>query len=286
MLVFKPGRTLLIPAWGRPRIDWTHPLANGLISCFVPGVAAGVDPTSTVGDLTADTSVVLGVSQEGPALVTTVVHGGLYKTGGLPSSITGYNQLSLYWRGYPLGNQNTYTLWFGVEYSNTNSNPYHIASITSPGPTTVWLEWNSGGSYSHLGGGYVYSSGVNRLAGTFKVGGNASLYINGVLQEAKSFGASPPTADASATLCLQSAPPNTDRPNNAACFLSLIYNRELSAAEVAALDADPYGFLIWDEQEWPTLSAGSPFTWLEMTEEANRLPKAYWMREARPHDGR
>jgi len=255
--VFKPGRTLAIPVWGKPRIDWTHPLANGLISCFVPGVAAGIDLTSTVGDLTADTSVVLGVSQEGPALVTTVSAGGLYKTGGLPSSITGFNQLSLYYRGYPLGNQNTYTHWFGILYSNTDSNPYHIASISSPGPTVVWLEWNSGGSYSHLNGGYVWPSGVVRLAGTFNVGGNASLYVNAVLQEAKAFGASQPTSSASSTLCVQSYPPDTDRPSNAACFLSLIYNRELSANEVAALDSDPYGFLIWDEQEWPALFMAS-----------------------------
>ena len=99
-LVFKsPQRRLLLsPAsYGAPKIDWSHPLANGLIACYLPGVSRGINLVGCGGDLApvvaANNS---GSTIEGPAFKTATTNDGL--KGLAPPAFLGNNN-SYYWRG-------------------------------------------------------------------------------------------------------------------------------------------------------------------------------------------
>ena len=66
VLSFSPKRSL---PNGGVRIDWSHPMTNGLIGCYLPGITRGIDLCGNV-NLTASSGATFdSTTPEGPGML-------------------------------------------------------------------------------------------------------------------------------------------------------------------------------------------------------------------------
>ena len=236
---------------GVPRIDWSNPLTDGLIGCYVPGVTGGYNLTGLGANLTPGSAGNAFVTTKEGAAWTTASASGGFSTASAPAAWKTGNA-TLYMRGYNSSTTNANYI-FGVFYG-TGTNPYYVVSIGVPNasPNVLQAQWNTGGTYT-TGSNSTKSPGTFFSYGaTFAVGGNVLSYLNGVQAASNSFGASAPNNTGTDTLSLF-----TTQPIDLLINIALAWNYPLTAAQVAALDADPYQFLIWPEDEIFALLKGS-----------------------------
>jgi hypothetical protein len=271
----RPFKARLIRA-GIPRIDWHHPLTFGLVGCWLPGLTRGYDLTDNCSPMAYSTSGTIqsfGSEIEGSVLPggQTTTEGNIYSVVA-PSVFKGWNNFSLYYRGVlhgTAGNQFNYLLYIAFDNGNATP-PYEICSIGDPNSagalTTVSVNWNnSGGEQKGTGVDFTGNSLISCL-GTLTVGGNNILYRDG-LQVASNAWNTGGTGQAttSATTAIQiNGWTFGGRFASPSCYMACAWNRTLSAAEAQYLDADPYGFLIWPEDEifatWVGAAATPPVT--------------------------
>lgn len=262
-----PTGKLLLP--GPLKIDWSNPLATGLIGCWVPGVFFGINlagnGTNLKTDTTLATTATTGNTQEGPGLLSnTGANSGL--NGVCTSPFLDYsNGKTHFWRGLPIAAATNTSNTIGVAVDITGGTSNVLSSITLDGARNPLLKWNNAGTANNGGaGGLTVTLGqMYTLAGTFAVGGNAILYVygpgaaNGV-QNTTAFGASAPTgAGANTGICLNTSE-NVFQNIKANCNIACIWNRVLSAQEISALNDDPYQFLIPAEGLMPALGGAAP----------------------------
>lgn len=238
---------------GALAIDWGHPLAQGLIGAFVPGVSLGINFAGTIDLARRGTPPTYSANfssstQEGSAYYASLAGDGLAALA--PASWLTQTQ-SFYWRG--VCSSSTSIGLLGVQYSDPEGAPYWFQGLTHGGGV-IRGEWNSGG-------GYTAGSGVSEEPGVFRgygvtfpgAGGNVLLYKDGVQQTTTAFGASAPTSSATSTIILNSSTADNGRDISSWCNVAYAWNRALSAAEMAWIDAEPYAFLIPAEAELPAL---------------------------------
>jgi hypothetical protein len=263
-LINASARHVLRP--GRPWIDWTHPLTNGLIGCWVPGLSGPIDLTGQVLDLSQNSSagnILLTTTPDGPALNSLKNAGAGNATyyGIAPSSFKTWSNLTMFWRGFvgpsgdTLGNNSTI---FGIAYDNAVGPPYQVVDLGMTVAVRSFVDWNSGGTYMSGNSGAsiaVNFNTMNSIAATFPVSGTVTQYVNGVsVYSGTSFGGAPNTS-ATSTICIGSYfSGGAHDYTNTAATLACAWNRILSANEVAFLDADPYCFLTWAEGDWPAIA--------------------------------
>ena len=241
------------------KIDWSHPLSVGLIGCWVPGVSL-IDLCLTGLDLQLGSST-FGVSPEGPCIdgilgATGTNYGAA--SGDIPSAhpLLHWSRLTWYYRGMTNAASgsiaNSFQRLLNIAYDNANGNPYSLAGAYFNSGTTIAPMWN-------IGGGFV--TGVNftlslpiytefSIASTYVAGGNQQGYFNGAISGGVT-GVGPGVPSYSATSQIDIAG-DFAYPNSAALktYMVAFWNRDLSAAEIAYLDADPYCFLVPSEGEW------------------------------------
>jgi Concanavalin A-like lectin/glucanases superfamily len=256
-----------VPRGGRLSIDWTHPLAQGLIGCWVPGVSAGINLTGMGADMLPSAAGNVQTWADGPegAAWQTAKTGDGFAITGPPSVFVGQIN-SLYWRGIFTGTiaSNAGSPLIGLEPNNTGGGPflYQAIDVVFGSGGAICCEWNSGGSFAQSGTSFVPT--INTMygfAGTFKPGGNSVFYVNGSAFNTTAYGASGPTTNGTPRLDLQGFLPDLTRTLAAQCFIACQWNRELSADEVKAFDADPYCFLVSDlEVEWAAGPVPFPYT--------------------------
>jgi hypothetical protein len=271
-VILKPFQNLLNPGnfqvpTGDLAIDWTNPLTNGLIGCYVPGVNYGIDVSCQAPTLTPDPSAsapgTMTVGREGPGLLSNVA-GNALQAVATPTFKT-WTEFSIYWRGYSLGDSGGGLGWLiGMTSSNTATGPFTIVAIDQNGAGANWtLIWNTGGTgpQSNVFTA-AYPTGSFSAGGTFRVSaatGTVLGYQNGALATSSSvaFGAAAPTSTASAQILLNGWPITgfNSRFANAICYIGCFWNRVLSAEEMARLDREPYSFIIPAEYEMPILLA-------------------------------
>jgi len=244
---------------GPVKIDWSHPLAQGLIGCWLPGISGGIDLTGINPSLVARTASKTGVAVEGPGLVSDAVNTGMKGVVGNTSPLTTWTDgFSIYYRGYKLGSGNNNCDILSIFYDSAGNFPFNVAGLTDPSTGQVATVWNHGGSLSQGTAKSVNNPGLNSLGGTFKVGGNAVLYQSGVATDTTAFGSGAPTSTATSTVCIDTRADLSSQWQNSVCYVGYFWNRELSADEMAMLDADPYGFLVPAEGEMPQLFFQAP----------------------------
>lgn len=260
-LVFHPPQPRFIPT-PRLRIDSSHPLAHGLIACYVPGISFGINLVGTGGDLTLSGSYTTILSNvDGPAIDLTA--GRLSTTA--PSLFKTFtNGCALFWRGQLVAAGNNYPMLIGITYDNAGTSPFSVASIHKRafGGVDIGAQTNSAGT-EVFAGTYTASANVQEsVGGSFTVGGNAELFVGGISRATAAM-ASAPNSTATSTLgfgidLIATADDPNQRPN-----VAYIWNRPLTAAEQARLAFDPYCLLIPAEGEmpimsvYPTLASGS-----------------------------
>jgi hypothetical protein len=239
---------------GRARVDWRHPLANGLVACYLPGITMqGLNLAGLGGDLAlVSTALAPAVTRDGPAWASTTAANGLKAPA--PAAFLA-NTVSYYWRGVLSSATPDDTVLIGIQFADPETGPFHYASITTQqGALRLGTEWNSGGVHT-VGSPFTYTAGFNSIGATFTPGGNANLYSGGVLAIFNTFGASNPSSSATSAIVFQSstATGGGTRVIPATGNIACIWNRALSADEMALLDGDPYCFLFSDEGEMPAL---------------------------------
>lgn len=223
-------------------IDWGHPLAVGLVACYLPGVSlrdlAGVGPT-----LLADSGAAITTTPRGPALRSTVSRGRAYVTG-IPQSWQLAVAGTLFWAGDITGTPVNGATFWGNNYDSVSSSPYVSYNAGINGSNQVAFFWNSGGSFQHpASSGPSVNSSLRSVAMMFVVGGNMIGYANGGQIISTAFGASAPsyTSTTTANIGGDNNDPSRNIGGNSA--IALTYNRALSAGESAWLDAEPFAML-------------------------------------------
>lgn len=257
VLVLRRPHPRLLPAPGI-KVDTSHPLANGLIGCWAPGISGGVNLAGGGADLTP-TLTTNDIIEDGPALAVTTSTSQLSALALAPfiGWTTGF---SLFWRGKTTAsNPVDFTTLIGVSYSVPGGTPFSVASLhRRQTSTNIRAQTNSAGSVVDTADISVALGSTFSAGGSFTVGGNAVLYINGVSRATAAI-ASAPNSTASSRVgfgnTVFSSPFNSFTLPN----VGYIWNRALSAAEQAQLDAEPYGFLIPAEGEIPALFTAAAF---------------------------
>ena len=147
---------------------------------------------------------------------------------------------------------------FGIAYDNALDAPYQVADIGMKSSMETFVDWNAGGTYMPGNSATpvaINTGTMNSIAATFPVGGTVTQYVNGVsVYSGTSFGGAPNTS-ATSTICIGSYfSGGAHDYTNTAATLACVWNRILSANEIAFLDADPYCFLTWAEGDWPAIA--------------------------------
>jgi len=223
-------------------VDWTHPLARGLIAAYLP--SQGLRNLAGLGaDLAFGSAANFRASAHGIVVPGTAANEGA-NSGALPSTMRPTSSASIFWAGsVTAGTFNTTML--GLEHNNSNSNPWMSAVLFSAGAGTVTLGYNVSGSYSEIGGAYLDTSGAfATYAGTLEMGGAATVYFNGAQAASQAVGAGSIQYDATAEVdfCAFAADPS--RTLNGVGVVGCIWSRALSASEVAALHFSPFSLFV------------------------------------------
>lgn len=264
--ILKPFGSLLSPKravpTGKLKIDWTHPLASGLVGCWVPGVMGGIDLAGKTAPLSFVASSI-GVAPEGPGVIGSS-GGNLAMSGPAGSPLYAWTSgFSFYIRGYQgVSDTNSNTNLFSITYNNAVDSPYFILSTqANSGQTggTVNVNWNSGGNgesifnaFPQLTAGSSFSRGAALV-----VNGLAYAYNNGAYTTGNTFGgASLPSYGTLPQLSINGFNSNLyGRDTGSTVYILAFWSRALSADEMAWLDLEPYCFLIPEEAELPALYA-------------------------------
>lgn len=269
MLALRSSRLLQVPG-SLPRIDWSHPLANGLIGYWMPGIGGGVDLTGVAPPLTINSGFTNDMTVEGPSDFsnTSGTNGGMSGLVGTGSPYLNQTAISMYWRGVPMGdNPDTSPVCIGVLYGTADASPNTVWCILISAFGGVnWSNlrgfWNSAGSNVFSNVGVALNSAYGKpcsVAATFLVGGNCNLYGrqdfsgNFTLTDTKAFGAAAPTNTGADPICINCFSASHGRATNGKSNLGVFWNRELTQAELTAFDADPYCFLIPKETYSPII---------------------------------
>lgn len=226
-------------------IDRFNPYARGLACAYLPGVSMGYNiaqpgfaDMTTIGtspNQTGGTPTFL-TTREGPSFHCINEPDGLSCLA--PTSLKSYTKLTLYWRGYIVNHTGNFTS-FGLHFGNPEQTPFTIAEIGIVGGTPS-ANWNAAGVQKGLNGTAQTFPGFFSIANTYNVGGNVNLYVNGRSNAtAVAFGAAQTTI-ASAPLLMETATNMGNRTINTDTNLCCLWLRELSAAEIAGFEANPY----------------------------------------------
>jgi hypothetical protein len=200
---------------------------------------------------TAPPPIVLG--QEGLGIQSTVSNNQLASVSA-PTRFTSWTEFSIYWRGFVISTP--HFGWFaGVEYATTVTSPYAVAALKL-NDDQVHLEtiWNTNATFASVACPTALITGAKLgFGGTYRVSGSAGsvfLYIDGVQVATATFGSLAPLW-VDGVVLLNGWPAIPDRHPNSICYICCMWNRVLSAEEMAFLDRDPYGFLVPAEYEMP-----------------------------------
>jgi len=239
--IVTPGRVPTLPV----EIDWSHPLANGLVACYVPGGARGiVDLAGNGPPLAMGSGAIVGPGSTGAALVNTAANAGA-SSSDVPGiwrlASAGTLFVSADFLASPsVGNG---ILW-ALNHTSVNVTPFvdYSLFVTLPGGKSAFA-WNSAGAANSLTSTTsAPTSGKHSLAASFVVGATISIYQDAVPVASGAWSGAGPSYSTPVAM-LGANISATTRISNTAISVALTYNRALSAAEIAILDADPFCML-------------------------------------------
>lgn len=231
------------------RIDWSHPLSNGLMFYYLPGVTpldiANKDP----GILALSGASFIGSSPEGPSVDCTINNSG---DGILTSTVVpgaaSATAMSVYARGYKVGAPpNNSSFIAGITFSvNPNNSPFVMVGLQYNLSTiAIRVSYNQAGSLVFLGFNNLLSGSSQQfsLGGSVVNGGNVKSYYNGALDNSAAAGVFTPSSGGAII------GGNDNMQHTVFCG----WNRELTADEMMRIHLDPYGMLVPAEYDLPAL---------------------------------
>jgi hypothetical protein len=240
--------------WSTPplgsQVDWSHPLASGLVGCWLLNERGG----SQVFDLVNRTALaVLGGAVLGPTGL--VINGaGQMAAGPTPRGLMVPLPLTVVWQGTQLGPPSGESNIFGVRPHAGNTTPFtsYVLGYDSSTPPKLVFFSNDGTSFitstTATGASALISpSGRFQCAATIGRGSSsqaAKLYSGGTLIDSTTFFITS-IAYASDSVIGFGEPSSgqTDYPNSRA-ELAYIFDLEQPQSNLQWLAAEPYGFIL------------------------------------------
>lgn len=248
---------------GPVEIDWNHPLACGLIGCYVPGSSsvlqdlAGVGPTLLPGP-----SGFIDYTPEGLGYSSNNGNASAFSTI-MPNSWQLTVGGTLFWRGVCTGSASIggvdALIWGNLQNSgfvpSGSQSPNYCYGLKIDQTSIISFGYSAGTTRNTVLGNSIYSVQVGHsssIAATFAVGGNIVVYAWGGTDSTKFV----PTI-ATGTWS-GDAPDYTQNPEPAiGCdpatqatvtsgtitTSAYLYDRVLTAQEIVMLDADPFAML-------------------------------------------
>lgn len=251
-------------------VDWTHPLSQGLMACYVPGTNGGQNIAGSGGDLAFGTAASIGVGADGPGLASTSSTASGLSLSGVPANLRGKTAYSGYYRGYVSSATTDYAPYLRLTSNNTGTELFALyCRGFVPSELVLNDSTNGTGEYniSSNSTGFM-SHGASALNG-----GNLYTYNNGNLVTTQAIG----TIDAgSSTSILQigADPVNNNSSFTGTTYIAALWSRQLTHDEQAWLDREPFCFLVPAEYELPALyvsSGGAPATSLPVFSRPTRF---------------
>lgn len=219
-------------------VDWSHPLATGLMTAQVC-VGSDVVDLTDLAAMTRSGAPTRGVTRFGAGQVNDAANEGAILTVGTAHPLCLQPPLTFMWVGARVGVPSSDCWLWGVIYSNNDSSPYLSYGFQFGGSAELWVAANDGGSFIHDSLGTL-AVGPHVLVGVLNAGGGSVGYIDGVPTNNTGTGGIAYSATSSLSLC---AYPTTSRPTNCTTNFATIWNRALNANEVAVLTDDPFCFV-------------------------------------------
>lgn len=245
-----------IPLGGVPVLDWSSPLTRGLVACYLPGSVptnqdlTGYSPTLSTKISTHWTLGPSNLGGRGAGVPGTAAIDGVYATIGTTGNLCLPGPLSIYVLAYVASVGTTETLT-GVRYTGTPGTSYSTPFVGYGfrSSSSNWLfSWNIGGTAHFVTGPATSLPIGDRISflGTLPTSGSAVFYSDGVSVATASAVAGSISYTSTSAFCIGSL-------TNANCrnlhYLVCVWNRALSAYEAASLDAGPFQFLIWPQDQ-------------------------------------
>ena len=224
------------------RIDWGNPLSAGLAGLWLLNENNGDTTTDLVSGigLSVNSGGGWGETVDGGGLLCKATNSGAYNASP-PASLKIPNAVSVMWRGVISSTSSlSYCPIVGMNAALTDTSPYY----------NYGLYYSSAGHFSVYGSGagsaiqvsFVPNVGqIYTVVGTVS-GTSASLYVSdspvvtGGVVAIPSYGTS-------CNFQIGYYPGVTTRNTSGITTAAAVWNRVLSAAEVAALDTDPYSLI-------------------------------------------
>jgi len=240
-------------------IDWSHPLARGLVACWLPGVMGGIDLTGNCPDMTyangsssTNTNV---LSQEGPAwgALGSASSNSPYMWCATPPAVYNSTVLSTYYRAdrngasSNPGGSGSWALF--INDNNAGSSPYVSIAM---GDNNTGAMTTASGFYQHAAGTYNFTSTIDLSSAglvswliTWNPAGNNIQYSKGVQKTSDAWaGDNTMHLKSTSQISINTWHQFPTRLVSCLPYIICIWNRVLTAEEAAWLDADPYGFLL------------------------------------------
>lgn len=261
--ILRPFQNLLSPGLrqvptGQLAIDWTRPLTNGLMGCWVPG-AMGFDNIGlNLLTLTRKANTAFDSTQHGPGLKSSGTNASAYATA--PDVFKSWTKASIFYCGMRNGNQgaqNAESLYYNVSYDDINSSPFYNIALccnTTDGIVAFWSHGASLGSLRDTAANSLPALNNTFTAGaTFDTAGNVRIYKDGIFLKSGAFGAGSPGSTATSILAIHAPGGELARASNNTANIVCFWNRVLSDEEMCELNRNSYSFLIPAEYEMSPL---------------------------------
>lgn len=238
---------------GVPKINWNDPLTKGLLACYLPAAYQGPIIYNLVGDggdLTLDTGASYTITPEGVGLLNTSANGGAKAPAPLSFLVSPF--ASLYWRGYHFASATDNVALIGIQYTDTDVQPWEIFSIEQYVPSQIaadgevnFSNFNALGPINNFNAfdRGSWGSTYDNTTGTFSLYKNGGIIANTINGAASGWIFINPTIN----FGYYSAVPT--RIANTASMFGCIWNRLLSPQELREIDIDPYRFLVWPQDD-------------------------------------
>ena len=234
-----PAAPAVIPT--NPTLDTAHPLAAGLVALYLPGVAA-TDYTGTGGALTRAPGAQDGSTGDGAALRSVQADSRAY-TKTLPAAWRLQTGGTLYWRGALANTPELGASFLALNIDNNDEPPYVYYALDSDASRRLIFQYTSGGTFRGGSESGPIGVDVRSVATTFSVGGPVEVFANGALRSTGTWNGGPPDYALPISMDIAGSVKSGARTLNGDTNLVAIWNRPLTPAEIATLDADPYAML-------------------------------------------
>ena len=221
-------------------VDWSHPLAQGLLALHIPLVDQAIDLVGNA-NMTRSGSPSRGSGAFGEGQYGGGALAGSEYTLPTDSRLRINAPYSIMWAGHHVSTPTAAVPLYGVVHNRTDASPYLCYALSVQPQLTLYQ--NRGGGLAQTVAASSATLGAHVYVGTNDLSGNVYVYDNGALAASNTIGGGSSISYGSTSLISFGVQPATSRQTNSTSNIGAVWNRMLSANEVAQLAADPFCML-------------------------------------------